>query len=148
MPVSLNNLNGSFIPAPTAQDDIQTLTSVSKAKAASVGGRQTAFDAMLRIENPNFHSPNTIDCASCHVSEVARVINSPLWGLTAQGNSFSFTPPSSIPAADLALTAPVKPGTSNKNLHAFSYQATEPRINQRVVNETAVVVDYLNALGK
>jgi hypothetical protein len=147
-PVTLNNFNGTFTPSPTTQDDIQVLTSVARGSAASAADRQAAFDAMLRIENPNFHSPNTIDCASCHVSEVARVNNAPLWGLTAEGDAFSFARPASVPAADLALTAPVEPGRSNKNFHAFSYKGLEPRINQRVVNETAAVVDYLNALGK
>jgi len=119
---------------------------VQDGSAATPQARQDAFDAMLRIENPNFHSANTIDCASCHVSEVARVINSPFWGLTSLGDRFSFTPPSSISQTDFALTAPVIPGQSNKNFHAFSYKDTEARINQRVVNETAVVVDYLNSL--
>src|SRR5262249_39135725 len=134
-PVGTNNLNGTFIPPSNASDNMQLLTSVSKANAASAEDRQHGFDAMLKIENPNFHSPNTIDCASCPVPEVARVLNSPLWGLSPQGNPFAFTPPASVPQADLALSAPVTPGKPSKNFHAFSYRGTEARINQRVVNE-------------
>ena len=147
-PVAGNGFNGSFVPSPTAADDIEALTSVSRGNTATAAQRQNTFEAMLRIENPNFHSPNTIDCASCHVSEVARVINAPTWGLEAEGNAFAFVAPASVPAADVALTAPVKPGISQKNFHAFSYRADEPRINQRVVNETAAIVAYLDALPR
>jgi hypothetical protein len=31
------------------------------------------------------------------------------------------------------------------NIHVFSYVGTSPTISQRVVNETAAVVEYLNA---
>ena len=55
--------------------------------------------------------------------------------------------PASIPSADFVQTAPVVQAT-NGDFHAFSYKGTEARINQRVVNETAVVVDYLNGLSK
>jgi hypothetical protein len=35
---------------------------------------------------------------------------------------------------------------SNVNIHAFSYVNTSPTISQRVVNETAAIVEYLNHL--
>lgn len=46
---------------------MQLLGNLATAKAASKTAQQAAFDAALRIENPTKHSPDTIDCASCHV---------------------------------------------------------------------------------
>jgi hypothetical protein len=34
------------------------------------------------------------------------------------------------------------------NIHAFSYFGTTPGIDQRVINETAAVVEYLNNLSE
>jgi hypothetical protein len=35
--------------------------------------------------------------------------------------------------------------TARFHLHAFSYSGTDPAINQRTVNETAAIVEYLSA---
>ncbi len=60
--------NGGFIPSTTASDDMQVLGNTAAAAKASAKDAQDAFDAALRIQNPDFHSPNTIDCASCHMA--------------------------------------------------------------------------------
>jgi hypothetical protein len=62
-----SDLAGGFDPQTTAHDDMQLLGNLEKARAAPKAAQQEAFDAALRIENPDKHSPDTIDCASCHV---------------------------------------------------------------------------------
>ncbi|MEI8026387.1 MAG: hypothetical protein WCI18_08560 [Pseudomonadota bacterium] len=60
----------------------------------------------------------------------------------ATGNRNAFVAPASIPAGDIAAKAPFVP--SSQNFHAFSYKGDRPVINQRVINETATIVDYVN----
>src|SRR4029078_6297604 len=55
-------LEGSFSRGPTAPDDVRLLSNLVDAQAATAAARQASYDAALRIENPDFHSPNTIDC--------------------------------------------------------------------------------------
>jgi hypothetical protein len=123
---------------------MQLLANMFSSRQATAQAQQMAFQSLLRIENPNFNSPNTIDCASCHVAEVARVLNGAALGLSANGNPNAFVAPATIPFVDLTVTAPVVPGPLSLDFHAFSYKGNQTRINQRVINETANVVDYSN----
>ena len=144
-PVALDTLSGSFEPSTTSSDNMDLLAAFSDAEQATKKAQKSAFDAALRIENPKFNSPNTIDCASCHVSAVARVLNGSALGLSATGDLNAFVAPASIPAADLAATAPPIPGPLSRDFHMFSYKGNQPLIMQRVINETASVVAYVNA---
>ncbi len=144
-PLGGNTLGGTFVPGTTSSDNMDLLALFADAEKATTHARQSAFDAVLRIENPNFNSPNTIDCASCHVSAVARMLNGAALGLSATGDPNAFVAPASIPSADLAATAPPIPGADSRDFHMFSYKGTQPLIMQRVINETASVVAYVNA---
>jgi len=136
-------LYASFQPETVAPDDIQVLANYPLALAAGAADRQRAYDAALRIENPNVHSPNTIDCASCHMSQAARQITGEKYfGLSAAGNANVFAADPGIPAADVAQTTAVLDGDT-LNLHAFSYRGAAPMINQRVINETAAILAYV-----
>jgi hypothetical protein len=146
-PLASDTLAGSFNPATTSTDDITLLARFAAAQQATKEAQQSAFDAALRIENPTLNSPNTIDCASCHVAGVARSLNSGPLGLSTTGNSNAFVAPSAIPPADLAETAAPTPGIPSRNFHAFSYKGDQPLIMQRVINETASIVAYVNAAG-
>jgi hypothetical protein len=137
-------LAGDFTPATKADDDMQILGNLSKAKAASKKDQQAAFDAALRIENPDFHSPNTIDCASCHVAGPGRVITGAALGLSATGNDNAFEPDGKfVKTKDLAQKTKVDM-SNGLNVHAFSYKNAQPMIAMRTINETAGVVAYLN----
>jgi hypothetical protein len=107
------------------------------AEAATVGQRQAAFDAALRIENPHRQTPDTIDCVSCHMAEPARELVAQPLGLSADGNPNAFVADGMIPANDLLSTTHVVSTDAGLNMHAFSYRRTEPMINRRVINETA-----------
>ncbi len=138
-------LYDSFQPATTAQDSMQILADYPSAMQATAQARQSAYDAALRIENPNFHSPNTIDCASCHVSQPARqLIGEMVFGFSSTGNANTFTADPSIPPSNVESTTSVLSG-DELNLHAFSYRDAAPMINQRVINETAAILAYVNS---
>ncbi len=146
---STDPLEAQLEPVTDGSDNLTLLASASEAGSASPAARQAAFDAALRIENPNDNSPNTIDCASCHMAEPARMlVGQPMFDMSATGDANAFVASSSIPAADLASTATmfVDPTDQALNIHAFSYRNTDPIINQRVINETAANLAYLNSL--
>ncbi len=137
-------LGGGFTPETTSKDDMALLANLDKAKAATAADRQAAFDAALRIENPDMHSPNTIDCASCHLAQPARELTGTNeFKLSAEGNANLFKADSKIPKADLVPSTSVE-NQSGINVHSFSYKFDKPMINDRVLHETAAVVSYLN----
>lgn len=135
---------GAFNPATTSADDIGLLTDVTKAKAAPEAAQKAAFDAALRIANPDFHSPDTIDCASCHVAVPASILTGSVLGLSAEGNANAFVANERfVSKANMAQTTPM-PQTGVLNIHMFSYKGEVPMITSRTINETASVVTYLN----
>ncbi len=145
---SASPLESNFSPVTSSTDNIVVLSNADQAMSAGQTQRQAAFDAALRIENPTMNSPNTIDCVSCHMAEPARaLVGQQMFGMMSAGDSNAFVPASTIPAADLAATQTMLINAdSGLNIHAFSYRETNPMINQRVINETAANLAYLQSL--
>ena len=137
-------MNGGFTPESTAKDTITLLVNAANAKAASASKQQAAYDAALRIENPSFHSPNTIDCASCHVGEDARLlIGDDVLGLSAVDNPNLFKRDSKYVSLR-SMKQTTNPRTQPLNVHMLSYRNDKLMIGQRVINETAATVAYVN----
>ena len=146
---STNPLEASPSPATTSADGFNLLASASMAMAASPAARQAAFDAALRVENPVKNTANSIDCVSCHIAEPAReLVGEQMLGMSSTGNANAFVADPSIPAADLAQTTTslIDASDGGLDIHAFSYLGTTPLINQRVINETAANLAYLQTL--
>jgi hypothetical protein len=138
-----------FTPAATGakpEDNMQLLGNGTWAARASVADekRQAAFDAAVRIENPTLHSPDTVDCASCHAAEPARrLVGEKKLGLTLKDRANSFVASTEfVPTADTRLTSVDAAGI---NVHMFSYKGKVASVHQRTVNESAAVVAYVNA---
>jgi hypothetical protein len=141
------SLSGGFQPATTSTDaNMQLLGKLSDAQAASKADVQNAIDATFKIENPDMNSPNTIDCASCHMAGVSRALTAVRdMHLTVDGNANEFkADPKWVSAADFKATTPVT-GEHGINLHMFSYRGSDLMIGQRVVNESAGVVALVNS---
>ena len=139
-----SDLAGGFTPPTKAKDDMQLLGNLATARAASKADQQAAFDGALRIENPSKHSPDTIDCASCHVAGPATVLTGGKLSLSATGNDNAFKRDSKfVSAAEMKQTTAVG-GDTSRNFHVFSYRDGHPMIAMRVINETASVITYLN----
>jgi hypothetical protein len=142
-----DDLEGQFNPATNSNDDMQLLGNVNEAQDSAKEAQKAAFDSALRIENPNKHSPNTIDCASCHLASPGRALTGQTLGLTDVGNANAFKITSRwIAPEDLAITTPQKDALNGVNVHVFSYKDGEAMIAPRAVNETAAIVDYLNGI--
>jgi len=128
-------------PATSAHDNLAVLANMTMATSASSGTREAALDAALRIESPTFHSPETIDCASCHLARAAiELVGEPL-GLDEDRDA-AFAASDAIPGRDLARTTSLTGNDRGLNIHAFSYRLAEPMINQRTINETAANLAY------
>jgi len=140
-------ISGGFTPETTLADNVALLVNVTNAKKATKAKQQAAFDAALRIENPGVHSPNTIDCAQCHVSQPARtLIGDDILGLSTTGNTNMFkADPKWVSARSMKQTTSVR-SQSGLNVHMLSYKNDKLMIGQRVINETAGLVAYVNGV--
>ena len=139
-------VNGGFTPETTSSDDVALMINITNSKAATKTQNKAAFDAALRIENPNFHSPNTIDCASCHAAELGQVlIGQGVLKFATDANAF--VPDAKyVSARSMKQTATVKSQPAGElNLHMLSYRGSSLFIGQRVINETANVLAYVNS---
>lgn len=136
----------AFVPVSKApaQDNMQDLGNQQRAAAAGPQGRARAFNALLRIEHPDLHTPDTVDCASCHAVEpVRRLIGAKLYPNDMAASRGAFTPDAQwVPAADVAQAAPAD---TSINVHMFSYKGSAPSIHTRTINESAAIVAHLNA---
>lgn len=132
-------LAGTTTTPGSSGDDLRLLINSSAANLANATARQTAFGAALRIEHPAKHTPDTVDCLSCHVAMAARSLGETQYGLSAIGHPDRYTS-----TRDLRFVPPAEP--SLENLHALSYLGTELGINLRTVNETAEIATALSTL--
>lgn len=124
-------------PASPAEDDLRLLLDPTALEAASPAARLVAYKHALRIENPTAHSPDTIDCATCHVASPARRFAEATYGLSAEGPE-RYSHPAGAPLAGAT-------GTATNELRAFGYFGVQPSVSPRAVNETAEVVHRVNA---
>ena len=137
----------AFVPESTApaKDDIQALGNRLTAKAATAETRRASFSAMLRLENPEIHTPDTTDCASCHAVEPIRKLvgakhfASEMKAVTA--GSFQ-RDARWVPEADVAVTTQ---NDTEVNVHMFSYRANVPSVHRRTINESAAIVAHINS---
>lgn len=93
--------------------------------------RQRAMDALTRVENPALESPDTVDCAACHLANRVRGHLQTTFSLSS---SLSYS--GSAEAARLIGGAE----RDNENLRAFGYFNDQPAISQRAANETIKVL--------
>lgn len=123
-PQDTKDLFGQLVEAPEALQNSAIL--------------QNGAIVTRRVENPDIHSPETMDCVSCHLSQAAG------------GVVFGTRP-------DLLRDAEVEKWSFNsisqnlgsrkrdvRVLRSLGYFNDEPITNNRVINESQAVVDYLN----
>ena len=133
-------------PAPSGKDTFNLLMRDS-GKIRPVEDRQEIIESVAsiyRIENPDYHSSETLDCVSCHVAHAARGYALGKWGMLGFPQSVHDLAYKS--KFDLRAVSPQMWFTTN--LHSFSYFQQEPSISQRMINEAAAVAASVNALTK
>lgn len=131
--------NGSAEPPVASPDDMSMFFRAFDAQGAPPEKVAKAYSAALRILNPTLHTPDTVDCVSCHTSTSARVFAEKSMNQKPDGNPANFT-------SRYNLSLSKSPGSEqSENLHAFSYLGTELTISQRTANESAAVAEYVNS---
>jgi hypothetical protein len=126
-------------PMTSSPDDASLLFDLDLARAASATDVRAAWRAALRIEHPERHSPETIDCAGCHIAPHLRRDAEALAGLADEPSDDRFV----AEGLDLDPPYPTTSGEPRERIRALGYFDREPLINQRVMNETAHVVRAL-----
>ncbi len=144
-PATSTDVEGHFTPVTSSPDGFAPLADEATAAAMTPADRKAAFDGLVRIDHPAKNSPETIDCASCHLTTpVATLIAEPIYGLVEREDPNAFHADGTFVLAS-EMTPTFLHGDRPFNLHAFSYVGADPAVNQRVVNETAAIVQYLDA---
>jgi hypothetical protein len=142
--ITAGGLQATF--GPTTAGDLDFTALGNQPAALSASARQAALDAMVRVENPKDSSPETVDCGSCHMAApVEKFVAMPQFAFDDTTGPLAFRPDGrDVTSADMRATQ--DPTIFFPDLHVFSYFGPYPSISQRAVNETASVVEYLNAL--
>jgi hypothetical protein len=142
-----DTVDGEFAPVTSSADGFAPLANETTAAAMTSDARKAAFDGLVRVDHPAKNSPETIDCATCHLATpVSAMIAEPLYGLVERDDPDAFHADGTFVLPG-EMTPTFLHGDRPFNLHAFSYVGADPAINQRTVNETAAIVRYLDAEG-
>lgn len=99
-----------------------------------------AYASATRAENPLLHSPNTVDCVSCHIAQPAKLsarTKFPALDFDAATDTVKFK--SKYNLSNITNSSTDK----TTLLRSFGYAGDAPVISQRVVNETAQILELL-----
>lgn len=124
-----------LLPVETKPEDTSLLLTSTKAKAAARADLEKTFASYVRIQNPQKYGPDQLQCAGCHLSTF----------VTQQGIAMGMDP-KQVPDAFVSsrdMTLKGTAATNGSSLRAFGWFIKDPSISQRVLNETAAVVDDL-----
>jgi hypothetical protein len=119
----------------------------------SAAEQQPFVDAALRVDNPRTHTAFTTDCVSCHVASrsLARVKGEAFLSAFDDGNANRFVPAAGVTMTfasgrlDPADASPASDPIGPYNVRSFGYQDELPSYTARALNETAFVVEQMNA---
>lgn len=123
-----------FTPVETKPEDTNLLLSSERIRGSSEAEMKTALEAFARIENPTTHGADALPCGGCHVSTAVTTAATTHLGLDVKDVSGAFTSTHDLGLKGEAASTP-------RSLRAFGWFGKRPMISQRVVNETALVVD-------
>lgn len=116
-------LAATLIPEPSIEPDIAGFLDERRRVSLSNEARDAAVQAFERLLDPAAHDPGTVDCASCHIASAAmHFVHRTGTGTSAPG-----------------------PYDNTKNQRMLGYFFREPTVSPRVLAETDLVVDQLNA---
>lgn len=133
---------GGIFPEPSAGVDFNLLVRDSM---LSPSLSEEEILLMVRgsadIDNPQKHNPGTVDCVSCHVSNMVKEwlfknIDNKNLDLAYAEQSFK--------SSQFDLTNISKNFHVTNNLRMFGYFKAQPMISQRTINETALALENLS----
>ena len=98
--------------------------------AAPAASQKEALEALAGADNPLAHTPETVQCATCHVSTIVEKDRAAVAGVDPLGLSTRYK------SADYDLTVPPM---TDRTLRALGWLQDTPLIAQRTANESAQV---------
>lgn len=142
-------MKGTILPFTKFNDD--DLSRIVRGPDISEYDREDLKKAMVtinRIENPRIHSPSTLDCVHCHITESTRIwankVASPMVKEYATAENLYVK---GIISKKHNLTNITRSKVQNKSIRAFGYFGNLPSINQRTINESSQVAEDMNKAG-
>lgn len=109
-------------------------------EAASSEELTSSLDMLYRLESPKAHSPDTVDCVSCHVAHAAESFAASVRPLVGAEAARYVSPRGGEVTRD-------RPFATNE-LRAFGYFGDRASVSPRVSHETAEVVAHVNRVVK
>lgn len=145
MPEGLQNLEeflGGASSLPAGQDLWFRLLSDSKKtkETRSELELKSIVRRAIQLENPRAHNPGTADCVSCHLAQTVR-----LWGENNFRNwdwKNDFAKDRFKGTKQSLANQSVRPFQTD-HMRSFGYFGDDPIISQRVIHESAMVVDSM-----
>jgi hypothetical protein len=142
---------GMFTPKPSGPDDFTILADAQSAVALPAADKAKLATALAHVDSPASFTAETLDCARCHLATpLGQNVARDRLHLSETADPDAFKADGRWVTADEMKTTDFTFGSSTNlvppsvNVHAFSYANSVPSINQRTVNETAAVVQFLN----
>lgn len=133
--------NGQLSPIPLGNDNLQTLLKSSRFLTSRSSPLLKELAASVaRIENPNIHTPETMDCVSCHAAQTAgTVLFSRVPSLKNDPGRVEAAFSSAFPLLNVSSLQ-----GNTQILRALGYFERHLILSRRVINETAHVVEQIN----
>ncbi len=136
-PSDPSDFAATVAPPPVGSPvDSTVLYDSQSAKGLDDAALWKAYESVLRIENPDSHSSETLDCVTCHTAEPAR-----RWLERNAAFASKQSPLRYESTFDLSVQDPF---AETSVLRAFGWHGSRPAISTRTVHETAAVASYLN----
>lgn len=155
IPRTDNQAQGFFVRLPAGEEFEASLNPVPQGENAFLSlladsvnaekamGEKTVAEAVrssLRMLNPRFSNPGTVDCASCHAARAVPAwaeAHFPAWNWKTIFGELVFEGPGNL--------KDTTPGTRRTNvLRAFGYFGRDPVVSARTVFETSLTLEQMN----
>lgn len=117
-------------------DDFSVFYESKTARGETDDALWPAYEAALRTQNPDFHTPESVACVQCHTANAALEWADRNTDLESRESEARFT-------SDLDLTQPSNLFRDRSmTVRAFGYQDREPAVSKRTIFETARLVEF------
>lgn len=137
----LADTDPSYVVTPVADipQGLALTLSSGAFNTATPTDQRAALDALVATQNPMVHINATAQCITCHVSTYLEVHRGRVAGIDIFALPSRFTSQRDVGVGQGTAE------TDAQSLHAFSWIGDRVSISQRISNETAVVLDEIEA---
>jgi hypothetical protein len=144
--LSGRRFDGGVFPAATKLADYLDVLVSPKWEEEAAGTPEKiplTYEGLLRMENPLKYNPGTLDCVSCHTVMAARTYLEEHFseGVSSADRKDQFRSPFTL------KNLGARPSGTNR-LRNFGYFEKEKALSQRVIHESALAAETMNALFK